>query len=438
MKNALTSRVAKLMLCLALFWSVALGKLTLGTGPGMTLVPVPAPALTNPTHLSVALVSAGFLGAVGGVAFDAVAQPDNMARADKLWLRYEPDSADGKRLVIYLNEIPVSADIFDWQLVPIARFADSPYYSCFTAFGKLHDEAAARKARKQGAMILNYHPAFENTLLGLRLFQLDLLVIDGRAADLPREDGRYILGAGEASPDVWANELAMARFHQELIAAEAELGERFRSFVICDYERDIRFSFKGGRLSITGTPLFYCWQYHSDQPGVTEHGVRSKVTKELDKTLSLARAESGAAFNQSDWYVEELLAVLRRYEQQITVEGTGAIQDILALAGDDARKGELSCYTDESLRETIIALRTMLDLVEPVHLAAYSTYLTERSDQIRLLNPVVWDAGMTTMRYAALFRYVKEHYPEAWRSFIAQIEGIEPEPRVETPTVAYR
>jgi hypothetical protein len=40
-------------------------------------------------------------------------------------------------------------------------------------------------------------------------------------------------------------------------------------------------------------------------------------------------------------------------------------------------------------------------------------------------NPVVFGSCVVTMRYAALFRYVKKYNPQAWEEFMRQIKAAE-------------
>jgi len=97
-------------------------------GP-QNLVSMAAPALKNPQHLSIGLKSQAFVGKVGGVAFDQVAQPDEDLSVNDLSLYYRPALPDGKRLQLVVNGQLIYAHIYDWQLIPIAKFADSPYFS---------------------------------------------------------------------------------------------------------------------------------------------------------------------------------------------------------------------------------------------------------------------------------------------------------------------
>ncbi len=118
---------------------------------------------------------------------------------------YEPDRADGQRLSVSLDGRNLVAAFHDWCLVPLVHYADSDDRACFTFFGHLLDADMEEQVRERGGKIVNYHRAFQNTLLGLRLMQIDLLLMYPDCAELPQQDGRYILGAGESPPDVAAN-----------------------------------------------------------------------------------------------------------------------------------------------------------------------------------------------------------------------------------------
>ena len=76
----------------------------------------------------------------------------------------------------------------DWQLIPIVRFADSPYFTCLTLSGSLNDKRITETILKNGGRIINYHQAFSNTLLGWRLLEMDILLIYPEAVNLPEYD----------------------------------------------------------------------------------------------------------------------------------------------------------------------------------------------------------------------------------------------------------
>jgi hypothetical protein len=157
-----------------------------------------------------------FLASVGGVAFKEIAHPAPGFSAQSIELQYAPQNRDGQRVVAIVDGQRVQVNLYDWQLQPVARFAQSNEHAVFTLFGKLDDKRQRAEVLENGGRIVNYHPAFENTLLGLRMLQLDNLLAasegDDLAVELPQEHNRYLLGPGEPFPDVARNRAALAHY----------------------------------------------------------------------------------------------------------------------------------------------------------------------------------------------------------------------------------
>lgn len=127
--------------------------------------------LSERAHLTEGLNSMMFCTGVGGIAFGGVAAwPEGMKA---IALSYDSGRPDGARLQATLTDAAgvaktVTAPIYDWQLVPIARFAAGDQDSCFTLFGQMKDPKETEKRMRRGDKILNYHSAFADTLLGLQ------------------------------------------------------------------------------------------------------------------------------------------------------------------------------------------------------------------------------------------------------------------------------
>jgi len=100
-----------------------------------TFATVPSQPLNNPTRLRNALNNYSFVSSVGGVAFDSTAIPEDAI--EKISVDYNPKKPDGQRLSLVINNQSVTAKIADWQLIPIANYANTEYYSVFTLFGSL-------------------------------------------------------------------------------------------------------------------------------------------------------------------------------------------------------------------------------------------------------------------------------------------------------------
>jgi hypothetical protein len=231
-------------------------ELTLGRS---TLLPIQRSslALTEATPLRVGLRSARYARAIGGVTFESTASASWKRSPQQLELQYLPSNPDGQRFWVVIDGRRVLAPIYDWQLLPIARFADSKYTSCFTLLGdpkEVNDEAVAEDIRNRGGRVVKFHPALKNTLLGLRLFQLDILLISDDAPDLPRRRGEYLLGRGESAPDVDANQDAASALQDVL----DQFGtDPFSSYIINDQSAKVRISTNGELLVLSGDPAYH-------------------------------------------------------------------------------------------------------------------------------------------------------------------------------------
>lgn len=404
-----------------------------GLGPSRLLNP-PAPTLRGPRHTRINLRSPGYVGRVGGVAFGGTAEPAPSAAFTSLSLSYRPEEKDGRRLWVTVDGRQFPAQIYDWQLVPIANFAHSEYKSCVTLFGEL-DDAAEREKLGRRDSVINYHPALVDNLLGLRIFQLDILINDRDAVYLPaRGDGEYILGEGEARPDVKTNEKGWEAVSEMLSRLDSEVETGYRSYVITDEGRAARFDFEGGALRITGEPYIYFWMYKEDTPGY------SLVAAYVDAARAVARAAGASSpAEQRQAYVRLLLEQSGQpdFEHEDAIM-TPAVKTLLAKGDERARRDFLETLSADALRDAAIDLRVIADGRTVVPVSEYTERLSSDTGLLRSINPAVWDSGVSTMRYAAFFRYVKKNHPAQWQSFHAQVSQLRPEPAVTTPTVLRR
>lgn len=225
-------------------------------------VPTAQITLNEATPLSTGLRSGAYLFEVGGVAFDSVAKLD-WDSAASVTLRYAPENPDGKRLLVNTDGKWITAPIYDWQMMPIARYADSKYTACFSLFGDpedLRSTQAANIVKEQDGRVFKFHPALKNTLVGLRLMQLDMLIISDDAVDLPKLDGRYILGTGEVPPNIVANKRAAAYVRREIGQFDLNDEPAFDSYVINDRNVDIHFSIARGALVPEGSPTYFTFK----------------------------------------------------------------------------------------------------------------------------------------------------------------------------------
>jgi len=355
----------------------------------------PAQPLVNPTHLSKGLVSYRFCTSVGGVAFGAIAKADRGQTLSEI--SYDPGQPDGHRLKVTVSQpdgskVVVRGGLYDWQLVPIARFAAGDEHSCFTLFGQLMDEAQTEAHRRQGHEIVNYHPAFADTLLGLRLFQGDVLILYEHSCDLPKDGDRYLLGAGEQEPDVEKNRASLRAVHRLLDS----LGPAFQSYVICDWGVDVTFFSSPDTLEITGEPIWHCWKSRSNSEQAFQ-AAQNKGNAEATRILNLEFRRDANAMSRE--------ALNQKYTDTYQRARHAEVFDAVVSA-------EL--------------LQTM---------PKYSQALSQEIKNQNGVNPAVYAALVSTMRYSALFRAYREANQEGFQAFLDSVKGVTVSPAVKTPTV---
>jgi hypothetical protein len=334
--------------------------------------------------------SPDFVRRVGGVAFDSVATPENI-KITTLSLEYKPNRRNGKRLIVAINGKSYEPLLYDWQLIPIAKFSNSNYSAAFTLFGELNDSAEQEKIIRNGDRVLNYAPSFKNTLLGLRLFQLDVLLVDRRlATGVPKYNGQYVLGEGEKKPDIAAE--AVAREAYYFAIADNLEQEKFNSYVICDCQKDVFFGIENDSFYLSGEPYYYFWITTYDKI-LAEQAIR--IAKRM-RILS----DSGN--------YEQLIYLLPKIDSYKKRQ----FDEELAIAMD-------SIETDESAH----------------YLKQYSQRRNMLNPLLYGMNPNVWEAGRVTMRWSAFFRYVRRNHGDKWNEFFDKILVVEIKPDIKTPTV---
>jgi hypothetical protein len=414
-------------------------------GPNKLVAP-PAPTLGGTTSLRRVFRGGrpmlGYVGRIGGVAFDGVAAPANDLNISSLELAYSAASTDGQRMSLSINRQSVDTDIYDWQLIPIAKFADSDNPSCVTLFGRLNNPDLEGLYAMIGGRFVNYHPSFNNTLLGLRLFQLDDLIIDKWAYELPTEKGQYLLGAGESAPGK-EKEVGWKKFSEYRDRNEA-LFESAISYLICDRDQPVRFDTRDGKLDLTGEPFYSFWDIDRDKYESLISGEALDIAKSALAVELRRSVPARTLVAQKSWLITQLQNGIDRYktdvDDQMIVESLGysALLNLLQL-DSTARDNSLRRQTVPTLKNRLAELRTLQDMPAPRDVKELSQMLANNTDMIRAINPAVWDAGVVVMRYAAFFRYVKDKHPEQWRSFLTQIERAPaPQPPAKTPTVLMR
>lgn len=366
------------------------------------------------------------VGSVGGISYDQVAKPESTLQITSLTIEYAQNNFNGERLMLNINGKKVYTSLFDWQLIPIAKFADSESYSCFTYFGDLANQKFDQLVLDNGGHILNYHPSFSNTLLGLRLMDMDLLYMYNFTCDLPKLDNKYILGGGEIIPDINSNILGYNNFIFHINTIKKDLKQNFRSYILSDYNRSLTFSIQNDSLKLNEYPFYFCWRLKSDNPAFNPTAVRNSIILTYEKKRT-----------DEMFIIDSLIAKADLYKKYYDLYSGGTFIDLVNLSNDrQIRVDFLKRYYLSDLYNLLINISYDLEANSPEYLEEFSIRMSN-TEILKKTNPAVWDANVKVMRYAAFFRYLKLNYPVQWLAFLHELEGIVPKPEVITPTVIF-
>ncbi len=408
-KIRLHKSISLLILLLFIIPSLSIAGLQLA---GFTFAYTPAKALNNLMHLSKGRSSFGFVSGVGGVAFGGIAKPKG--NLEVIGLKYDRQRVDGERLLVTVRngageKNTVVAPVADWVMIPIARFANEDQHAIFTLFGELVNEERNYEWLKKGAKIMNYHPAIENTLLGLRLFQADILAFHPASINLPKSDNNgYLLGTGEYNPNPTKNLIAKKSIDDTYREG------RVHSYVINDYEQDIVFDIKSRQnkseqLMLNGYPLWDCWKLNKKLDEITMEYLQQYLSN----------------------YTTEMVSEIKSTAEGMAANGIMITEETLKPVFE---KIQIK-YAERAMEDTA-GLNAFVD--NNGHLVNMDSFSRELSDLMRSLeggNPEVYRALTTAMRYSAFFRYVKEQDKTRYSNFVASIADVSIWPTVRTPTV---
>jgi len=345
-----------------------------------------------------------FHSGIGGVSFEAVAIPAMGLTNQNIALDYEGDN-----LVVKIGDKVFYPKLSKWQLIPIVKFADSPYQVAFSALGDTTNNKEAQ---------CKYHPAFLNNLLGLRIFQSDLLNIPDVLWDLPKDkNGEYILAASENSYIPRKDSLLNAKLYKELTGN----GRQFTSYLVTDKYAEIIFDTEGDKLIFSGHPDYFFTRNNTNEERV--EGLRERVEYCYKEIAENAKILLG------DQYTSDL-------------NPKTDLRDLQVIMEDNKNKIESNLFPFYKLRDALIELDSLNRLTDEQigikfqTLDKFSASFGKNWTLLKKYNYPVYAAVENVSHWAAFFRYVKKTNPNNWAAFAEKIRQgkISDAPEVITPT----
>jgi hypothetical protein len=188
---------------------------------------------------------------IGGVLFQATALPAGNAVNQPLSLSYDPAKDDGQRLLVTVGTAGIVPPLYDWQLIPIARYADSEYNACITLLGQ--PTYLERLTGTGSDMYLEVHPAFSNTLIGFNLFLIDAMLINpDRIRRIPGAFSETVRGYNDGEFDETRSASSAGQI--SWILSNWEYG--YSSYIYTDCETNISYDVIDGQLVFMGVPTY--------------------------------------------------------------------------------------------------------------------------------------------------------------------------------------
>ena len=212
-------------------------------------------ARTMKISMSRSFISPRICARVGGVAFVQVAEP--VFEVSSFLLKCDMDSNSAFAVI---NGNTYNIPLAVWQLQPIVNYANDENNAIVTLFGK-------------GECRIQYHDAFVDKLLGVRILQADLLLassyldVNDRWKLPSNNKGKYVMAESEIddfTTDTLITRLlfgttydTMSLYASYLISkAMDSIGEPMSTYIYTDFGEPITFDIENGKLKLNGKPYY--------------------------------------------------------------------------------------------------------------------------------------------------------------------------------------
>jgi hypothetical protein len=199
----------------------------------------------------------------GGVILQGIAVASGNAVGLPVTMQYNPARPDGQRLLLTIGAMELTPDIYDWELIPIARFVESDYTACMTLFDepRTPDERKIHGENKnKGIMWANFHPAFGNSLIGLNLFFVDAMLVNPGLMQFADEAFAAPIPGYHASALNVRNLSRPLRMENtemvELFLALEGLYGNYNSYIYTDHGTEISYRIENRRIVFSGVPSY--------------------------------------------------------------------------------------------------------------------------------------------------------------------------------------
>jgi len=339
---------------------------------------------------------------IGGISFQAVASPVRSIDERDISLDFA-----NNELIVKIGNKAYYPNLPYWQLAPIVNFTNSSYTVAFSQSG---DTIGNKEAQ------CKFHPAFLDNLLGLRLFQADLLNLTDILWDIPIDaQRRYLLALSELGFKPTRDPVIHKTLFEKLEAGN------FTSFILTDKDVNILFDINESGPVFFGKPYYYFVKMSVDTANIRL--IRSQVMNYYKDI------ETHAKILLKNQYTSDL-------NPQTNLKG---LRDVLEKNKQEGIFNPYSMHFIEDAISKLESLNKMTDAeigIQFIVLDDYSESFKPYWDLLKKFNPLVYSAVENTAHWSAFFRFVKKVNPNNWSLFVRKVEnyGDWDAPNIITPT----
>lgn len=263
-----------------------------------------------------------FINKVGGVAFVQVAEPDMKIRTLQL-------GCDQKKNIAYvkINGVTYPIPLPVWQLKSIVDFA-------YGSYGANNSSVVSILGVNSGLEPIVFHPSFTNNLLGMRLLQVDLLLIEPDAvAELPTDEtDEYVVANSEKERII-----EFKTQKQDRLVSFERLNRyyqtNFSTYIFTDFKQAISFKIENGEIKFKGRPYYRFYSMDENGKYNFEQAPTDSLRERLDEVYAMNPIVMDAALNTCQW-----VAFFRYVKDHYSKEWTNFCMDEMKKLQFDAPK----------------------------------------------------------------------------------------------------
>ena len=239
-------------------------------------------------------------------------------------IEYNDNLPDGERLRLSVGHREYSVRLFDWELFPIAKFANSKYTAAVSLFGADENTNMNKQFDPIDYYYVQFHPALKDTLFGMRILQSDLFFTNPVAnAAPPRLGGSVPSGGGEA-PFSRANSNFCAGVLEEVYFYGVMNFGQPSSWILSDNLSSAHLSYHDNSLNVQSLlPYYFFWTLSPDESIVRIQEIENMISRNED-LLYCANPWSRSAVRK----LSEFAALFRSFKDECPIEWDSFVDEI--------------------------------------------------------------------------------------------------------------